>query len=276
MSAPTRPGHPPAPRESLAAPRVVLFDWHATLVDTMDAMYYALDEVLPRLVSLDLIGRLVPPGESRTEEDEKLVGYVREHTRLHPKIKAQRRISRTDIFEVLFGADEAAKVIAHREFDKHYARFFGPVKPLEPAARARLLELKALGVRIGVLSNRRRQFMAHEIYTVDGTGWHELFETMVCGDEVARHKPHPDLILRALQELGHPADPACWYVGDSTTDVVAAKRAGVTAVFYNGVGWDAAWIRKIFPRTGRHPDAPDLVVGGLEELLERVRRARGG
>jgi phosphoglycolate phosphatase len=30
----------------------MLFDWHATLVDTMDAMYYALDEVLPRLAPL--------------------------------------------------------------------------------------------------------------------------------------------------------------------------------------------------------------------------------
>ena len=30
----------------LPRPRVLLFDWHATLVDTMDAMYYALDDVL--------------------------------------------------------------------------------------------------------------------------------------------------------------------------------------------------------------------------------------
>lgn len=257
------------------APRVVLFDWHATLVDTLDAMYYALDEVLPRLVALGLVERLVPPGESRTEEDEKLVRYVREHTRLHPKIKAERRISRTDIFEVLFGPDEGAKVIAHREFDKHYARFFGPVRPLEAGARERLTALKARGVRIGVLSNRRRQFMAHEIYTVDATGWHELFEAMVCGDDVARHKPHPDLVLRALQELGEPADARCWYVGDSTTDVVAAKRAGVTAVFYNGVGWDADWLGRIFPGSERHPYRPDLVVRDLDELLQAVQRAGG-
>jgi phosphoglycolate phosphatase len=260
------------PKRALAPPRVILFDWHATLVDTMDAMYYALDEVLPRLVELDLIDRLVPPGQSKTAEDAKLVRYVRENARLHPKIKAQRRVSRTDIFEVLFGADEAAKAIAHREFDKHYARFFGPVKPLEAGTRARLLALKARDIRIGVLSNRRRQYMAHEIYTVDSTGWHELFDTMVCGDDVPRRKPHPDQILRALTNLGAPADPACWYVGDSTTDIVSAKTAGVTAIFYNGVGWDAAWLRKIFPRTRRHPYAPDAVVRNLEELARLVER----
>lgn len=260
------PKIPPVP------PRVILFDWHATLVDTMDAMYYALDEVLPHLVQLKLIDRLVSPGHSKTDEDAKLVRYVREHARLHPKIKAQRRISRTDIFEVLFGPDEEAKTIAHHEFDKHYARFFGPVKPMEPNTRAHLMELKQLGIPIGVLSNRGRQFMAHEIYTVDSTGWHELFDTMVCGDDVARRKPHPDLVLKALENLGAPADLNCWYVGDSTTDVVAAKAAGVTAVFYNGAGWDAAWLQKIFPETHRHPHAPDTVVRNLDQLVTLVRR----
>jgi phosphoglycolate phosphatase len=66
----------------------------------------------------------------------------------------------------------------------------------------------------------------------------------------------------------------CWYVGDSTTDVVAAKRAGVTAIFYNGVGWDAAWIRKIFPRTPRHPHGPDAIVRDLPTLLRLARAAR--
>jgi len=31
-----------------AVPRVLLFDWHATLVDTHDAMYYAVNDVLPK------------------------------------------------------------------------------------------------------------------------------------------------------------------------------------------------------------------------------------
>jgi phosphoglycolate phosphatase len=266
------PSGPPA----LAAPRVMLFDWHATLVDTMDAMYYALDEVLPKLVELKLIDRLVPEGKSKTPEDARLVRYVREHNKLHPKIKAQRAISRTDVFEVLFGRDDAAKAIAHREFDKQYARYFGPVRPLEADTRARMVELQQLGIRLGVLTNRKRQFLAHEIYTVDSTGWHDLFETMVCGDDVAKHKPHPDLILKALVNLDVAVDARCWYVGDSTTDVVAAKRAGVTAVFYNGAGWDAAWLRKIFPQTREHPHAPEVVVNSLAPLVRLVKRLHHG
>jgi len=259
----------------LTPPRVLLFDWHATLVDTMDAMYYALDDVLPRLEPLGLMSRLVAQGQSKTAEDARLVQYVREHTSLHPRIRAERRISRTDIFEVLFGDDEEAKKIAHREFDALYERHFGAVKPIEPQARERLLQLRGLGVKLGVLSNRARRFMAHEIYTVDGCGWHELFDTMVCGDDVARRKPFPDLILKALQDVDAPADCSCWYVGDSVSDVVAGNRAGVTAVFYNGAGWDRPWLDKIFPYTPQYPHRPDSVVADLNELLALARQALG-
>lgn len=252
------------------APRVLLFDWHATLADTMDAMYYALDEVIPKLAELGLIGQLVPPEQSKTEEDAKLVAYVRQHAALHPKIKAQRKVSRTDVFELLFGDNEEAKKVAHREFDRCYERCFGPVKPMETGARERLEALQARGVRLGVLSNRARRFMAHEIYTIDGTGWQNLFDVIVCGDDVQRRKPFPDLIEKALADLGQPVDSRCWYVGDSTADVTAGKRAGVTTLFYNGAAWKPAWIDKIFPGTPKFPHRPDGVVANLDELLRYV------
>ncbi len=44
----------------LVAPSVVLFDWHATLVDTLDAMYEAVDETLPRLRELGLYHLIMP------------------------------------------------------------------------------------------------------------------------------------------------------------------------------------------------------------------------
>jgi len=255
------------------APRVVLFDWHATLADTMDAMYYALDDVIPRLASLGLIDHLVPPGQSKTPEDDKLVQYVRQNAALHPKIRAQRKISRTDIFELLFGDDEEAKKAAHREFDASYERYFGPVRPMEANARVQLEALRSRGIRVGVLSNRARRFMAHEIYTIDNTGWQDLFDVIVCGDDVKRRKPFPDLIESALGQLGEPCDPSCWYVGDSVADIAAGKSAGVTAVFYNGATWNPAWIDKIFPGTPKHPHRPDGVVADLAELVDQITAA---
>lgn len=251
-------------------PRVILMDWHATLVDTHDAMYHAVDDVLPRLAELGLLQHLLAPERSKTFEDAKLVHYVRKHHRLHPKIVTQRKISRTDIFEVLFGDNEQAKRRAHSAFDAAYHRYVGQVHPLEPDARQQLQRLRELGLRLGVISNRSRRFMLHELQQVDGGRWPALFDVTVCGDDVARRKPAPDLLLEALRQLDAPAQ-GCWYLGDSTTDMVAAHEAGATALFYNGAGWDQSWLDKIFPGTVRHPHRPHAVVRNLGELVALAR-----
>ena len=255
-----------------ACPRILLFDWHATLADTMDAMYHAVDDVIPALIAMGLDKRLVKPEDSKTVEDAKLVKYIREHSQLHPKIKADRKVSRTDIFEVLFGPDEDAKSTAHRVFDQCYREHYGNVKPFESGIRHELERMRAMNMRLGVISNRKREYMEHELSAVEKNGWHDLFETMACGDEVESRKPAPDLILKALENLGVEPDHGCWYVGDSTTDIVAAATAGVTPIFYNGAQWEQDWIDHIFPGTVRHPYRPEAVVNSFAELTELVRQ----
>ena len=254
-----------------AIPRVLLFDWHATLVDTHDAMYHAVNDVLPKLEELGLVDRIIPAEDSKTIDDAKLVIYVRQYLKLHPKVVEARRISRTDIFEILFGNDEEAKHLAHKAFHHAYRDHYGKVTAFEEAFPRVLGELKAMGLSLGVLTNRDREFMEHEIDAVGESGWRHLFDTMVCGDDVARRKPAPDSIHKALENLAVKPGPGTWYVGDSTTDTIAAKRAGVTNIFYNGAGWSQAWLDKIFPDTIRHPYKPDAVVKDSVELLQVVR-----
>lgn len=250
---------------------VILFDWHATLVDTHGAMYHAVDDMLPQLRELGLWQRLLDPRDSKTPEDAKLLAYVREHLRLHPKVVAQKKISRTDIFELLFGDDEDAKVIAHRAFDDAYQHHIAEVHPLESGVRSEMERLHDAGINVGLITNRRRDFLERELKLVDGTGWEDLFDVVVCGTDVARRKPAPDMILHALAELELPADEHCWYVGDSTTDVIAARKAGVTSIFYNGAGWDQPWLDKIFPGTLKHPHRPDAVVPTIHEVTQLAR-----
>lgn len=256
--------------EPLPRPDVILFDWHATLVDTLDAMYKAVDEVLPRLEDLGLSGRLVRPEDSKNDNDARLVRYVRDHYRLHPKIKAARKISRTDIFEVLFGRDDEAKRIAHEHFNRAYRHHYGHVSPFERGVLGMLEALRHRGIRIGVLSNRDREFLDREIAVVDAGRWAPLLDTVVGGDDTLRRKPAPDPIFRALANLHAPVDSHTWYVGDSTTDTVSASRAGVTGVFYNGAQWSNAWLNRIFPGSPRHPHRPDAVVDDFDELMRLV------
>jgi phosphoglycolate phosphatase len=260
--------HPAVAR--LIRPSVILFDWHATLVDTLDAMYHAVDDMLPDFAGLGLMEQMVTAQDSKTPDDARLVAYVREFAQLHPKVRADRKISRTDIFEVLFGDNEAAKKTAHRAFNHHYRTHYGTVAAFEPGVRAVLEGLHKLEIKVGVITNRDREFFEHELAAVEGTGWTHLFDADVCGDDTPLRKPHPDQLLLAAEKLAHPADPSAWYVGDSTTDMIAAKRAGMTAVFFNGAQWDLPWLHKIFPGTRRHPEKPDVVVNDFSEFWALV------
>lgn len=254
-----------------AAPKIILFDWHATLVDTHDAMYHAIDDVLPMLHELDVIDRMVKTENSKTLEDAKLVKYVLENKKLHPKLKAARKVSRTDIFQVLFGEDEEAKKIVHEAFDDAYRNYFGEVHPFEEEVEKMLEDLHELNLKVGALTNRNREFMMHEVDVVSEKGWKHFFHTIVCGDDVANRKPAPDQILQALHELNEEPNLNCWYVGDSTTDITAAKEAGVTGIYYNGAGWSREWLDKIFPGTVAYPHRPDVVVDNFKELMRLVR-----
>ena len=260
--------------ERLEAPTTILFDWHANLVDTLGAMYRAIDDVLPQFGKFGLVERLVDPALCKTVEDAKLVEYVRDRQRLHPKIKADRKISRTDIFEVLFGADAEAKLIAHESFNQCYHRHCGEVQPFEPGARDMLDELRRLRIRIGVLSNRDREFLDYELQLIEEGSWLWLFDTVVGGDEAQWRKPAPDPVLKALENLEESPSAACWYVGDSTTDTISAKLAGVTSVFYNGANWQPHWLIKMFPGTELHPHQPDAGVDNFAELLTLVKQTR--
>ena len=258
----------------LTPPAIVLFDWHATLVDTLDAMYRAVDDVLPELESLGLTDRLVTPAQSKSPDDEKLVDYVRQFGQLHPRIKSDRKISRTDIFEVLFGDDNEAKRIAHSAFNRHYRKYFGQALPFEPKVRDMLDGLTRLGLPLGIITNRDREFFTYELANVGGENWSRLFAATVCGDDTERRKPHPDQLELATRKLKGKLDTSVWYVGDSTTDTIAAKTAGITSVFFNGAQWDQPWLNKIFPGSARYPHKPDVVVNDFAEFWALVLACR--
>ena len=253
-------------------PSVILFDWHGTLVDTLDAMYLAIGDMLPQLEELGLIDRLVREEQSRSLEDAKLVRYIRIFRQLHPKILHEKRVSRTDIFDALFGNDIEAKAIAHKAYNHCYRQYFGEVKNIESNIPAFIKTLKQLGIRVGIATNRSREFLNHEILQPDEGSWVGLFDTTVCGDEVPHHKPEPDIIQQALDNLQHPAGPDVWYVGDSHTDMVTARAAGITGIFYNGALWEQDWIDRLFPKSGSSPRAPLAIVESFDELFDYLAR----
>ncbi len=86
--------------------------------------------------------------------------------------------------------------------------------------------LESEGVRWGVISNKIERYVR---IIVDKLGIAGRTVVAYGGDSAARPKPHPDLMLLALQATGLRGED-CVYVGDDLRDVVAGRAAGMATV----------------------------------------------
>jgi HAD superfamily hydrolase (TIGR01509 family) len=109
----------------------------------------------------------------------------------------------------------------------HYA---AEAPQLLPGAREALLALRAFGVPQALVTSGNRERVERDLATL-GVAAH--FQTLVCKEDVAARKPHPEGLLTALARLGCAAEDAV-YVGDSPEDVAMARAAAVHAVAIPG------------------------------------------
>jgi beta-phosphoglucomutase len=92
----------------------------------------------------------------------------------------------------------------------------------------------------------------------------DVFDANLCGRDVPRGKPAPDLFLLAATALG--ADPeSCFVVEDAPSGIEAAKAAGMAALGIARLG-DTALLRDA---------GADLVVTSLDDVaLEALATGR--
>ena len=85
----------------------------------------------------------------------------------------------------------------------------------------------------------------------------EFIDVLIGQDSTTRHKPDPEPVLLALQELGRDADDAL-FVGDSPHDILAGNAAGVFTV---GALWGP------FPRGELERAAPRRLIAEMRALV---------
>ena len=90
--------------------------------------------------------------------------------------------------------------------------------------------VRGRGVPMGIVSSKSREAAqpTFDCYHLD-----DGMATVILHDDTPRHKPLPDPLLLAAERVGVPP-AACWYLGDSTHDMEAARAAGMVAV---GAAW---------------------------------------
>ncbi|VEG40723.1 haloacid dehalogenase superfamily enzyme, subfamily IA [Mycolicibacterium flavescens] len=178
--------------------RAVLFDMDGTLVDSEK-----LWDVSLAALYAELGGELTP------QVREALVGGSAEDT---------IRTVYTDL-----GLDHDARAMAesNRWLHAYTAELFDGGLQWCDGAEELLDELAAEEVPMALVTNTLRALTDKALNSI---GAH-YFSVSVCGDEVTRGKPAPDVYERAAALLGF--DPvACLAVEDSVTGSAAAERAG--------------------------------------------------
>jgi pyrophosphatase PpaX len=88
----------------------------------------------------------------------------------------------------------------------------------------------------------------------------DLFDIIVTGYEVERHKPAPCIVLEAAKRLGVNAKE-CVVVGDSPDDVEAGKRAGSFSI---------AVLFTTYSREQLESAKPTFIIERLEEILSII------
>jgi HAD superfamily hydrolase (TIGR01549 family) len=124
------------------------------------------------------------------------------------------------------------KGVGVEELLSAYDRFFRQnIKSVRAFADTRpLLEfLSGAGVKSAVATNTPRELARA---TLGHTGILDRFDVVLTSDDVSRGKPDPEMILKACKLLRASVSEII-YVGDTVSDLKAARAAGVRMV---GVG----------------------------------------
>jgi pyrophosphatase PpaX len=220
-------------------PRVILFDFDGTLVNTTPLILRSFRATWQKVFGFEM--------------DDAC--YIKTFgTLLHSAMKGltEQCVSEGRICTVgdlTAKADELLRT--YREFNSAWHD-----ELIEPfaAVTETLEELQSRGHSLGIVSSKLRLGVERGLKLFKML---EYFEILITADDVTNHKPHPEPLLRALEQF-NAAPHEALYVGDSIHDIAAGRAAGIAIAA-------AAW--GPFPRTELEELKPDYLLDEPRELL---------
>ncbi|MFD2171977.1 pyrophosphatase PpaX [Tumebacillus lipolyticus] len=130
-----------------------------------------------------------------------------------------------------------------------------------PQVRDVLVNLHRNGIKMAIVTSKRRLTaqMGWELAKIG-----PYFDSFVTADDTEKHKPHPDPLLLAMEQLG--ADPEqTLMVGDSPYDILGGQAANVKTV---AVAWS------LRGEAGLRTYNPDYIVQDMNELQAILLKTR--
>jgi pyrophosphatase PpaX len=99
-----------------------------------------------------------------------------------------------------------------------------------PGVTSLLATLKGRGKKLGIVTSRKRVSLEGFLVL---KGLNAFFNARVTPESTLRHKPYPEPVLKALEELAAERRETL-FVGDSVWDIESGRAAGVDTAF---VAW---------------------------------------
>jgi phosphoglycolate phosphatase len=195
------------PRWRGATLRAVLFDLDGTLLDTVDGIAAGLNQALAEQQLGTVAG-----------------SQVREMIGRGAPVLIARALA---LLQVPAGA--ADQNVLLERFYVHYGQILARADctpRVYSGVTAGLNELHSLGLRLAVVTNKHERFAADLLGRL---GLNQWIQAVIGGDSCERRKPDPQPLLSACTALQVEASQALM-VGDSTTDVLAARAAGLPVI----------------------------------------------
>ena len=180
--------------------KAVIFDLDGTLIDTNDLIIETFQKVIRDCL-----------GVNPTDDDLHHV-YGKTLDEQMAYFSEERRQELVDAYRVYYRA--------HMEAGTH----------LFPGILSLLKALTSRNFKLATVTNKGARGVRHAFEKFDLEAY---FTVSISADDVTLGKPDPEGILSALKALKVEAREAL-FVGDSLSDITAAKRAGVKSVL---VGW---------------------------------------
>ena len=217
--------------ERLTGIRAVIFDLDGTLLDSMPLVMRAFAHaVAPCRPDLDMAGIFQSLGGPPERTFLELIG------------------------------DEAKAGEALRRLESFGFENGSLVQPFD-GMRGLLEILHSSGLRLAIWTGRDRRTTESLLTAHNLAGF---FSTVVCGDDLPTHKPHPGGLLEILARLDVQPHQAL-YSGDADADVLGGAEAGVrTVLIHHGREVETSIATRAWHVVGTPPQAYALITAVLE------------